>query len=66
VYDSADFGFASIDSGRVPAPDETTTLDFRHLPRNCGLWGRMLDVVNLRLDGKGIRILQQQPDHPHL
>ena len=49
-------GFAGVDLGRAAAPDETTILNFRHLLEKHDLCGRMLDVVNLYLDRKGIRI----------
>ena len=49
-------GFAGIDLGRAAAPDETTILNFRHLLEAHDLCGKILDVVNLYLDSKGIRI----------
>ena len=49
-------GFAGVDLGRAAAPDETTILNFRHLLEKHDLCGKMLDVVNLYLDRKGIRI----------
>jgi len=48
--------FAGIDLGRAPVPDETTICKFRHLLEEHDLGGAMLDVVNLYLDRKGIRI----------
>ncbi|HTW78115.1 MAG TPA: IS5 family transposase [Terracidiphilus sp.] len=48
--------FAGIDLGRAPAPDETTILNFRHLPEEHDLGGQMLDAVNLYLASRGIRI----------
>jgi IS5 family transposase len=50
-------GFAEVDLGRAAAPDETTILNFRHLLEAHDLCGKILDVVNLYLDSKGIRIL---------
>jgi IS5 family transposase len=49
-------GFAGVDLGRAAAPDETTILNFRHLLEKHDLCGKMLDVVNLYLDRRGIRI----------
>jgi IS5 family transposase len=49
-------GFAGVDLGRAAAPDKTTILNFRHLLEQHDLCGKMLDVVNLYLDRKGIRI----------
>jgi len=48
--------FAGVDLGRASAPDETTILRFRHLLEEHGLCGKILDVVNGYLDGKGLRI----------
>ena len=57
LYDSPALrGFAGIDLGRAAAPDETTILNFRHLLETHDLCGKILDVVNLYLDRKGIRI----------
>ena len=57
LYDSPALrGFAGIDLGRAAAPDETTILNFRHLLEAHDLCGKILDVVNLYLDTKGIRI----------
>ena len=57
LYDSPALrGFAGVDLGRAAAPDETTILDFRHLLEKHDLCGKILDVVNLYLDSKGIRI----------
>ena len=49
-------GFAGVDLGRTAAPDETTILHFRHLLERHELCGKILDVVNLYLDRRGIRI----------
>jgi IS5 family transposase len=48
--------FAGVDLGHAAAPDETTILRFRHLLEQHDLCGKLLDTVNLYLDGKGIRI----------
>jgi len=56
-YDSAPpRRFAGIDLGTAAAPDETTILRFRHILERHELCGQMLDVVNLYLESKGIRI----------
>lgn len=49
-------GFAGVDLGRMAVPDETTILNFRHMLEAHDLCGKILDVVNLYLDRKGIRI----------
>jgi len=49
-------GFCGIDLGRAPTPEETTILNFRHLLEARDLCGEMLDVVNLYLASKGLRI----------
>jgi IS5 family transposase len=49
-------GFAGVDLGLAAPPDETTILNFRHLLEAHDLCGKILDVVNLYLDRKGIRI----------
>jgi IS5 family transposase len=49
-------GFAGVDLGCAAAFDESTILNFRHLLEKHDLCGKILDVVNLYLDGKGIRI----------
>ena len=57
VYESSVLRrFAGVDLGRAPAPDETTILNFRHLLEEHDLCGQMLDVVNLYLESRGIRI----------
>jgi IS5 family transposase len=48
--------FAGVNLGRAPAPDETTTLNFRHLLEEHELCGQMPDTVNVYLESKGIRI----------
>ena len=48
--------FASVDLGRMAAPDETTILNFRHLLEAHDLCGEIVDAVNRYLDSKGIRI----------
>jgi IS5 family transposase len=57
LYDSAALrGFAGVDLGRAPAPDEATILNFRHLLEARDLCGAMLDAVNHYLEARGIRI----------
>jgi IS5 family transposase len=57
LYDSASLRrFVGIDLGRMPAPDETTILNFRHLLEQHDLCGQMLETVNLYLGDRGIRI----------
>ena len=57
LYDSGVMrGFAGIDLGREPAPDETTVCKFRHLLEEHGLGGQMLEAVNAHLRQKGVRI----------
>jgi IS5 family transposase len=48
--------FVGVDLGIAPAPDETTILRFRHLLERNDLGGLMLEVVNVHLEAKGIRI----------
>src|SRR5262250_2139071 len=49
-------GFAGVDLGRAPAPDESTILQFRHLLEKHDLGGAMLQTVNEYLESRGIRI----------
>jgi IS5 family transposase len=48
--------FVGVDLGIPSAPDETTILRFRHLLEEHELGGMMLEVVNVHLEAKGIRI----------
>ncbi len=48
--------FVGVDLGIAPAPDETTVLRFRHLLEKHDLGGLMLEVVNVHLEAKGIKI----------
>ena len=48
--------FVGVDLGMAAAPDETTVCRFRHLLEKHDLCGLMLEVVNLHLEAKGIRI----------
>lgn len=57
LYDSAAMrGFAGIDLGREPAPDETTICKFRHLIEAHGLSGKLFSAVNKHLSAKGIKV----------
>ena len=57
LYDSVVMrGFAGIDLGREPVPDETTVCKFRHLLEQHNLSGEMLEAVNLYLQSRGIPI----------
>jgi transposase, IS5 family len=57
LYDSAVMRqFVGIDLGREPVPDETTVCKFRHLLEEHQLGGKILQAVNLYLEGKGVRI----------
>jgi len=42
--------FAGVDLGPVPAPDESTILQFRHLLEKHALGGAMLQAVNEYLE----------------
>lgn len=48
--------FAGVELGRAAAPDETTLLNFRHQLEAHDLCGQILDVVNLYLASRSIRI----------
>jgi len=57
LYDSAVMRqFVGIDLGREPVPDETTVCKFRHLLEEQQLGGKILQAVNLYLEGQGVRI----------
>ena len=57
LYDSlAMRGFAGIDLGREPAPDETTVCKFRHLLEHHELGKPMLARVNAYLEKHGLKI----------
>lgn len=48
--------FVGIDLGNEPVPDETTVCKFRHLLEAHDLGGAMLEMVNLHLEHRGIKI----------
>ena len=57
LYDSVGMRqFVGIDLGREPVPDETTVCKFRHLLEEHGLGGEILQMVNLYLQSRGVRI----------
>ena len=57
LYDSTVMReFVGIDLGGEPVPDETTVCKFRHLLEEHKLGGEMLEMVNLHLQEKGVRI----------
>ena len=57
LYDSrAMEGFARIDLGREPVPDETTICKFRHLLERHGLGPALLEEVNAYLAENGLTI----------
>src|ERR1700693_1182607 len=57
LYDSPLMrGFAGIDLGNEPVPDETTVCKFRHLLEEHNLGGAMLEAVNFHLQSRGIKI----------
>jgi IS5 family transposase len=48
--------FTGIDLGAEKAPDETTILNFRHLPEAHGLGDRLFEEVLVHLGKKGLKI----------
>jgi IS5 family transposase len=57
LYESASMrGFAGIDLGREPAPDETTILNFRHLLERHDLGRAIFERVHVHLEARGVRI----------
>ena len=57
LYDSAVMrSFACIDLGREPVPNEITVCKFRHLLEDRRLGGQVLEIVNLYLQRRGMRI----------
>ncbi len=57
LYDSAVMRqFVGIDLGREPVPDETTVCKFRHLLEEHQLGAKILQSVNVYLEGQGVRI----------
>lgn len=57
LYESPSLrGFAGIDLGAEPAPDETTICRFRHLLEAHDLAARIFEDVLAMLDAKGVKI----------
>jgi IS5 family transposase len=57
LYDSAGMRqLVGVDLGREPVPDETAVCKFRHLLEEHQLGGKILQAVNLYLEGQGVRI----------
>jgi IS5 family transposase len=57
LYDSAAMrGFAGIDLGREPVPDETTMCRFRHLRETTDLGRRLFDESQRHLAAKGLKV----------
>lgn len=57
LYDSlAMRGFAGIDLGREPVPDETTVCRFRHLLERHDLGRRLFEAVHCHLEAKGLKL----------
>ena len=57
LYESPSMrGFAGIDLGREPAPDETTVCKFRHLLERHELGSRLFAEVNGHLERHGLKI----------
>jgi len=48
--------FVGVDSGRQPAPDETTMCRFRHLLETHGLGAKLLAEINAHLEENGFAI----------
>ena len=57
LYDSlAMRGFAGIDLGREPVPDETTVCRFRHLLEQHDLGSRIFEEVHRHLEARGLKV----------
>ena len=57
LYDSITMrGFAGIDLGREPAPDETTICRFRHLLEAHDLGARIFEAVHVHLEANGLKV----------
>jgi IS5 family transposase len=57
LYDSlAMRGFAGIDLGREPVPDETTVCRFRHLLEEHDLGSRIFEEVHRHLEARGLKV----------
>jgi transposase, IS5 family len=49
-------GFARIDLGREPVPDETTVCKFRHLLEQHDLGRALFERVHVHLEARGVRV----------
>lgn len=57
LYESLSMrGFADIDLGREPVPDETTVCKFRHLLEQHDLGRALFEQVHMHLEARGVRI----------
>jgi IS5 family transposase len=57
LYDSLSMrGFAGIDLGREPVPDETTVCKFRHLLEQHDLGRALFEQVHVHLEARGVLI----------
>jgi IS5 family transposase len=57
LYESLSMrGFAGIDLGREPVPDETTVCEFRHLLEQHDLGRALFEQVHMHLEARGVRI----------
>jgi transposase, IS5 family len=57
LYESLSMrGFAGVDLGREPVPDETTVCKFRHLLEQHDLGRALFERVHIHLEARGVRI----------
>jgi len=57
LYESLSMrGFARIDLGREPVPDETTVCKFRHLLEQHDLGRALFERVHVHLEARGVRV----------
>jgi transposase, IS5 family len=57
LYESLSMrGFAEIDLGREPVPDETTICKFRHLLERHDLGRKLFEEVHLHLEAHGLKV----------
>ncbi|MBV8093576.1 MAG: IS5 family transposase [Acetobacteraceae bacterium] len=57
LYESVSMrGFAGIDLGREPVPDETTVCKFRHLLEEHDLGRKIFEQVHEHLEARGIKV----------
>lgn len=53
LYEIASMRFADLTLAREALPDETTILNFRHLPERHGLARRVFEAIKRHLQSKG-------------